>query len=167
MTFWVFVKLLHIFAGVFWMGAAVITIFFVLPAVRAAGPAGGAVMKQLTNERKLPLAINVAAAATTFCGILLYWRLTGGFTPVFSSALAWMGLMVGSLSGILAFLWGFFIQSRNAKRLGTLTAGIQGPPTPEQAAAIAKLQQRLHLGGIVGIVLLVISLGGMVMSHPM
>ncbi len=167
MSFWIFVKLLHIFAGVFWMGAAVITIFFVLPAVRAAGPAGGAVMKQLTNERKLPLAINVAAAATTFCGILLYWRLTGGFTPVFSSALAWMGLMVGSLSGILAFLWGFFIQSRNAKRLGTLTAGIQGPPTPEQATAIAKLQKRLHLGGIVGIVLLVISLGGMVMSHPM
>lgn len=167
MSFWFYVKLLHIFAGVFWMGAAFITIFFVLPAVRAAGPGGGAVMKQLTNEQKLPIAINLAAALTTLCGILLYWRLTGGFTPVFSSALPWMGLMIGSLSGILAFLWGFFVQSRNAKRLGMLTAGIQGPPTPEQATAMATLQRKLHIGGIVGVILLVISLTGMVLSHPM
>lgn len=124
-------------------------------------------MKQLANERKLPLYINIAAALTTLCGVLLYWRVTGGFNLPVSSSLPWMGLMTGSLSGIAAFLWGFFVQSRNAQRLGMLTAGIQGSPTPEQAAAVAKLQKKLHVGGIAGITLLVISLGGMILSHPM
>lgn len=167
MTTWFFVKLLHIFAGVFWIGAAVVVTFFILPAVRAAGPAGGAVMKQLTQQQKLPLSINVAAALTTLCGLLLYWRLTGGLTPVFGISPFWIGLTFGSLSGIAAYLWGFLVQSRNAKRLGMLVAQIQGPPTPEQTEAISKLQKKLHIGGIVGIVLLLISLAGMVLTHPM
>lgn len=167
MSTWFFVKLLHILAGVFWIGAAVVVTFFVLPAVRAAGPAGGAVMKQLTQQRKLPFSINLAAAITTLCGILLYWRLTGGFTPVFNTSLLWIGLTIGSLSGIAAYLWGFLVQSRNAKRLGMLTAQIQGAPTPEQVEMAAKLQKKLHIGGIVGIVLLLISLTGMVLTHPM
>ena len=123
-------------------------------------------MKQLTWKRKLPLAINVAAAATTISGILLYWRLTGGGNLIFNSSLWWMGLMIGSLSGVSAFLWGFLVQSRNAKRLGILTVQVQNPPTLEQIAAIVKLQNKLYIDGIVGIILLVISLTGMVLTHP-
>lgn len=168
MSLWVYIKLVHILAGVFWIGAAVVTTFFILPAVQAAGPAGGAVMKQLTGQRKLPQYINLAAAAATLCGLLLYWQLTGGFAVnlLFNDSLRWMALSIGSLSGLAAFLWGFLVQSRNAKRLGQLTAGISGPPSPEQLTAVAALQHKLHRGGMVGIALLLVSLIGMVLTHP-
>ena len=38
--------------------------------------------------------------------------------------------------------------------------------TPEQAAEIARLQKRLHEGGMVAMVLMILALIGMALSHP-
>jgi hypothetical protein len=37
----IWLRLFHIVAGAFWVGAAVFGAFFVMPAARAAGPEGG------------------------------------------------------------------------------------------------------------------------------
>jgi uncharacterized membrane protein len=47
-------RLLHIVATTLWAGAAILIAGFLMPAIRAAGPGGSAVMRQLTVVRKLP-----------------------------------------------------------------------------------------------------------------
>jgi hypothetical protein len=46
--------LLHIVATTLWAGTAILIAGFLMPAIRAAGPGGSAVMRQLTVVRKLP-----------------------------------------------------------------------------------------------------------------
>lgn len=165
MTGWMFIKALHILAGTFWVGAAIMVTAFLLPAARMTGPAGGAFMTNLMQGRKLPLAINIASWAALFAGLILYWRFSNGFERI---PMYWPGgisMLVGSMAGILAFLWGNFYQSPNAKRLSRLLGQLQGPPTPEQGARIQGLQKKLFLGGWFGVILLIICLIGMTMLH--
>lgn len=167
MSIWTVTKLVHIFAGVFWIGAAAIVSLFVVPAVRASGPAGGTVMGQLMGKRKLTLWINIAAILTVLCGIGMYQYRVGDFRLLPLDTLYGFGLTVGSLAGLSAFLFGAFVQGRNARKMGNIIAELNGPPTPEQGAAIASLQKKLVIGGYVGVALLTIALTGMILTHPL
>jgi hypothetical protein len=42
-------RLIHIVVGAFWVGSLVFIAAFLIPAVRATGPAGGPVMRHLTQ----------------------------------------------------------------------------------------------------------------------
>ena len=62
---------------------------------------------------------------------------------------------IGGLAGIIALFTGSAIGS-NSRKLATLGASLQGPPSPEQGAEIAGLQSRLEtLGAVTSILLLV------------
>jgi hypothetical protein len=50
--------------------------------------------------------------------------------------------------------------------MGDITAKLTGPPTPAQAAEMAGLHQRMHVGGVVAVIMLVLALAGMALSHP-
>ena len=50
----ILMRLVHIVGGVFWAGTAMFTVVFLIPAVRALGPAGGPVMQEIAEKRKLP-----------------------------------------------------------------------------------------------------------------
>ena len=167
MSIWTVAKLVHIFAGVFWIGAAAIVSLFLVPAVRASGPAGGTVMKQLMGKQKLTLWINIAAILTVLCGVGMYQHRMGSFKLLPLDTLYGFGLTVGSLAGLSAFLFGAFVQGRNARRMGKIIAELKGPPTPEQGAQIASLQRKLFIGGIFGVTLLTIALAGMILTHPL
>src|SRR5258705_8430533 len=69
----------HIVVGVFWVGPVVFMAAFLTPSVRAAGPAGGAVLQQLMGVRRLPLWIMGAMVVTLLSGLGLYWRDSAGF----------------------------------------------------------------------------------------
>ena len=73
-------RLIHILAGVFWVGAAVFTAAFLVPTIRAVSPAGGPVMQHLTQVRKLPRYILAAGFLTVISGIGLYSIPSVGFT---------------------------------------------------------------------------------------
>ena len=73
-------RLIHVLAGVFWVGAAVFTAAFLVPTIRAVGPAGGPVMQHLTQVRKLPRYILTAGFLTVISGIGLYSIPSEGFT---------------------------------------------------------------------------------------
>lgn len=87
MTVWFVLKILHVFAGVFWVGAGMTLIFFVAPAVIATAPAGGAVMEHLNAKLKLPMMLVYAAWMTTLAGLALLWNISGGWSRCFSPPL--------------------------------------------------------------------------------
>ena len=134
-------RLVHIVAGTFWAGSALMLTLIVLPGTRKAGPG---------NERVLPMAqisqaMSLSALLTTVAGLLLYW-LVSHFSSAWITSSFGFALTLGSLAGLAAFLIGLLTTGPSAKKIGALTGQIQaagGPPKPEQAAEMGRLQAKL------------------------
>ena len=136
------VVLLHIFFAIIWAGGAFATGIFLVPAVAEAGPAGGAVMAGVT-KRRFPILMTVSALIVVLSGLRLYML---RFDPAWVGSPEGIALSLGGLLGIAAFLIGLFVQKPTVERLGALAqkVGASGaPPTPEQAAEMAELRQKL------------------------
>lgn len=149
-------RVVHILGGIFWVGAALFSAFFLFPTIREAGPQGGRVM-QLLMQRKLPVYMNIISGLTMLSGFVLYWRMI-------SMSSAWAGSRPGMVFGlggaltVLAAIVGGGVNARAGKKLGALGAEIQasgGPPSAEQAATMNDLQKRLRIGMILATTFLV------------
>lgn len=134
-------RVVHIVAGAFWVGSALMIALVLLPGLRKAGPGG---------ERALPMAqisqaMGLSSMLTTLAGLVLYilvsrlalgW-ITSGFGLI---------LTLGALAGLAAWLLGLLSTGPAAKKLGALGGQVQaagGPPTPDQAAELGRLQAKL------------------------
>lgn len=156
----ILLRVLHIVAGVFWVGAVLLVTAFLTPAIRAVGPAGGAVMNQLAQVQRLPLYLMGAFAITLISGLLLYWgdARTGGS--------AWLGsgpAQMFGLGGVLALaggIVGMAVSSPAARKLGALGAAMAAagrPPTPEELATMQQLQRRMATASVLVAILLVLA----------
>jgi uncharacterized membrane protein len=164
----ILLRLVHILTGIFWAGGAFLMAGFVAPALRASGPAAGPVMQQLAGVRKLPLWLLWMSHVTLLSGVLLYARDSGGFRS------AWMSTGTGVLFGLggglalAASVLGMTVNSPTAKRIGALAATLQkggGPPSPEQAAEMKRLQERLGTASVAGSALLLASAAAMAVAR--
>lgn len=140
-------RLIHITGGVF-LGGAVITLArFILPSAAALGPAGGDVMREIAQVRKLPIAINVAALFTILSGIGLYWRMESLSNHAFSHSAPGITFGLGGLIALFAAIVGNVVSRPTGQRMVTLGAQIsaQGtPPTPAQQAELGQLREKLR-----------------------
>jgi uncharacterized membrane protein len=146
----IFLRLLHVFGGVFWAGTNLALAFFIMPTVSAAGAEGGRFIERLMGARRLSLFMNLAAPITTLSGLLLYWR-ASGFQLAWITTNSGLGFTIGGLAGIATFFLGILLMSPTALGISTLgkelaTAG--GPPAPEKLARMQTLQNRLRVGGM-------------------
>jgi uncharacterized membrane protein len=157
-------RLVHIVLGVFWVGAAVFLAFLLVPALRATGPSGGAVMQRLT-EMKMHLWLMAASILTVLSGFGLYWHDSAGFTSK-----AWLASGPGRTFGLGAILAlvgiaiGMAVNSPAARQLGVLMATVQAagrPPSPNEVAIVQRLQDRLAKGGTATAVLLILAAAAM------
>ncbi|MEX2624963.1 MAG: hypothetical protein WD651_14700 [Acidimicrobiia bacterium] len=132
-------RLLHIGAGVFWAGGAMLMGWFVAPAARRPGPAAGPFMQNLLRARVADYMFG-SAVVTVAAGIWLLFA-TGGVRS------GWRGwaLNLGALAGIIAIIIGGSVQRPTGGKLQRLGAAVMatGTPTPEQAAELGQLQSRL------------------------
>ena len=163
-----FLRLVHILAGVFWVGTAVFTAFFLAPSLRAVGPAGGQVMQQLAQVRKLPRYLMTAMALTILSGFAMYWRASGGFTNGWVSSGPGMTFGIGGVLAILAASIGFSIGMPAAKQLGAIAGAVAksgGPPSPDQAAEMQRLQGRMAKATALGSILLVFATAAMAVAR--
>jgi hypothetical protein len=134
-------RVIHIVAGAFWVGNALMIALVLLPGVRKAGPGG---------ERTLPMAqisqaMSIASLLTTLSGLFLYGWISRFAWGWIISPLG-IGFTLGSLAGLAAFLMGLLSTGPTAKKLAALGSQIQaagGPPTPQQAAELGRLQAKL------------------------
>ena len=115
----IILRLIHIAAGTFWAGSALMLALVILPGTRKAGPG---------SERHLPMAAISQAM---------------GIASMLTTA---AGLTLGSLAGIGAFLLGTFSTAPTAGKLAALGGQMQvagSPPQPEQLAEMGRLQAKL------------------------
>jgi len=158
----VLLRLVHIFAGVFWAGGAVLYILFITAAARTAGPSGGAFMQALMGRHRFSQAMTIASVLTILSGFLLYWHDSSGLQWRWITTGVGIGFTTGALAALGAFLVGNLVLGPTARKLAAMGVTI-GPtgPTPTQAAQIGVLQSRLRRAEWADIILLMIALLGM------
>ena len=141
-------RLIHILLGVFWVGAAIFNAAFLIPAVRALGPAGGPVMQEVAQKRKFPVYMLGAGVLTVLSGFGLYWHDSAGFSNGFMRSAGGMTFGIGGVLALIAVLIGIFVVTPaaiQASKLGGAIAAAGKPPTPEQTAEMRRLQGRLGM----------------------
>jgi len=151
-------RLIHIVVGAFWVGTLVFVAAFLMPAVRAAGAAGGAVMRQVMQGRHLHAFMIAASWLTILSGAVMAWWDSG------TLGLRWFAQGSGLIFGIGAALAlaatavGMTVNAPTARRLAELSGALQNagrPPSQQESERLGQLQARLaRAAGTVAVLLL-------------
>jgi hypothetical protein len=149
-------RIVHVLGGIFWVGSALFTSFFLIPALASAGPAAGAVMGGL-QRRRLFTVLPVVAVLTMLSGVRLMQITSAGFSPEYFASPSGRMFAWGGLFAIVGFAFGMLVNRPLAARLGRL--GVLPPPAgPEELASRnaerERLQRRAATAGAVNIVIL-------------
>jgi hypothetical protein len=149
-------RIVHITAGVLWVGSVFLLSVFVAPSAAAIAPAGAPLMGELLGKRRLVGRIIGLGVITVVGGLFLYWH----DWHLFPSFGDWLtsrfggSLTIGMVSALIALGIGGSITRPNVRRmlaLGAQVAAPGAPPTLEVAAEIGAIQARLKMFARVGL----------------
>jgi uncharacterized membrane protein len=153
-------RILHILAGVAWVGGLILLVLYLQPSAKSIGPAAGPFMMELLAKRKLPIFLLMAGAVTIVAGGFLYWHdwhaagSLGDWLDIRFGAT----LTIGAVAALVAWLIGLFGVKPTVDRMMGLAKKIAasgGPPPPEQATELQALQLRSRRLAILVLVLAV------------
>ncbi len=153
-------RVLHIGAGVFWAGGAILFAGFVEPNPSALGPAGLPFTQRLAGSSGYSKRMGMAAAVNTLAGAWLLWPRSTGLSPAWFATGFGLSLTLGAITGISAALIGFLVQTPAAARLARVSREVAkagGPPTQAQVVEISAYQRRMRFGGRLSAVLLALT----------
>jgi uncharacterized membrane protein len=160
----VLLRLIHIIAGVFWVGTVFVIAWFLLPSNKETGQAGLVVMQEVMMKRKLSVYLVITMALTILSGLTMYARMMMITHGVWASTMMAKVLGVGALCAIVAGGVGGSISKRTGMQMAAIGSAIKAsgqPPTPAQLDEIGALQAKSQkVMGFVAI-LLVIALAAM------
>jgi hypothetical protein len=157
-------RLIHIGAGAFWVGAVFTFFFFVQPAAIAVGPDATKFTYQLLHHRRLPMWIFGSAVVTVLAGIWLLLITSNGLDPNILFNPARVGYTVGGIAAIVAIgIGGIYVLPRTLtteRTIGTLLAEGR-PPTPEEQQTLARVGGEARRAGWLVVVALAIAVASM------
>jgi uncharacterized membrane protein len=157
MTYFIwFLRIVHILAGIFWVGGTLIMAFFVAPTMGATGEAGQKFVGHLVNNLKFSSRMAAAAGSTILAGFILYWIDSNGFTSAWMSSGAGRGFGIGAGFALLGFVFGLLV-GRTTRAMAKLGAQIQGRPSPEQMAQLEGLRKQQATYSNITAVLLILA----------
>jgi uncharacterized membrane protein len=155
-------RIVHIMFAVAWAGSAFLFAVFIEPSAAKLGPAAGPMMQELVDRRKVGEIVTGIAGVAVIGGWILWWHdwhLYGSLGDWIGSAFGtW--LTIGGVAATIAFFAGMIGIPPNIKRLSKLGTEIRASgsqPTPEQAAQMHAIQERLSLISRVDLGLLVVA----------
>ena len=135
-------RIVHVCAGIFWGGGALMMNFFFGPTVRATAQVGQQFAGHMLLRTKFVTVMTTMAALTIVAGAGLYWIDSDGFTSAWQSSNAGIGFGIGGLFGFVGFVFGSIFGQLN-KKLALIGSQVQGKPTPEQMSEIQAIQKRI------------------------
>jgi uncharacterized membrane protein len=163
-AYMVVLRIVHILAGVFWVGSALVMFLFLQPAAGEVGPASAPLMMNLSQKRRLPDILLGSAGLTILAGLLMYWKVSNGFDTDWIGSTYGVVITIGSLCAIAAVVLGAAVIRPSmlaVAGIGREVAASGAPPSPEQAARIQALQARVRATGGVIVPLLVLAVMAM------
>lgn len=133
-------RIIHIGAGVFWVGGTLVMTFFIAPTIGATGESGQRFVGHLMNNLKFSNRMSIAAGATILAGLILYWLDARAGEAWLRSSFA-IGLGVGAVFAFIGFIFGIMI-GRTTKAMAQLGAQMQGKPSPDQVRQMQAIQKQ-------------------------
>lgn len=152
---------LHLVGAVAWVGAALFQVTVIGPALRRAGPQAAGFLKAVMQGGGFSPYFAVAGTLTILAG----GYLIGQFKPWEDLTTGNTLLIVGALLGLGAWLEGFLAQRPAEARLKRILLGLQGPPSPEQAAELQGLGERIGKLGVTSTAMIVAAFILMLLSR--
>ena len=150
----VLLRVIHIGAGIFWVGGVIVAGMFIMPAARAGGASGQQVLMDIMLKRKLAVYLPIAAVLTTLAGLTLFWHNESISNGVWAQSSMGRGMSVGAAAAILAAIFGMGLSAPSAKKLARSAMPGAAPLSPQQ---IASLQRRAAIGSVAAMILLVVA----------
>ena len=163
----ILLRLVHIFAGIFWTGVTFFMYTVMKPAVKDSGEIGGKFMQHLNVHSKMSTFMGATASLTFLSGFFLYWWLSG-FAVGWITSPTGLVLTIGSLAGTIGWIYGFFTHVPLNARMKSLVneiASAGGPPSSEQMAEMQQVGGKLEKAGNVTTFILVIAVLGMAIAR--
>jgi uncharacterized membrane protein len=135
-------RLTHIFAGIFWVGATLMMSFIVEPTTRATGEAGQQVIHHLMTKARLSTAMTVAAILTVLAGYTMYWLDSDGFSSAWTHSGPGIGFGIGGAAGLFGLIFRI-LANRNMTTLRRLASQNKERPASEHSQKLIFLQKSL------------------------
>jgi uncharacterized membrane protein len=147
-------RLIHIVAGVIWVGGGILMAVVIGPALAKMGDDGSKFMRALTADRRFTILFPAAAVTTTVAGLLLF--ATGPQNRL--SNAGFIVLIIGSLAGIGAAGHGGAVLGRLGAAFMALADKVAQNPTPETRAELQAFSAKYtrHLNISVGMMLVAV-----------
>ena len=145
----VILRLLHIGAGMFWVGSAVTTSFLMLPTVRATGPAGGQFFGEFMRRNHYHQLMLVSGLVTIASGLALYGDFYAGLAWSVTTPGPETIFGLGGLVAIIVALTASTLMPGVSKKLAAVVSQIMAAskdgiaPAPELIAERNRLSQRM------------------------
>lgn len=157
-------RLLHIIAGVIWIGSGILLSMYIEPALQKSGVDTSKFMRALYAKSGLDKLLPAVAIITTLAGVALFWAVTNGFADVaYMRSGQGIVLSLGAVFGLLAFGHGGGALGRMTGKYVALVKEAGDNPNAEQQTALSALEAKLVRHGRIsmwlGVVAIVLMAG--------
>jgi len=149
-------RIIHILAGIFWVGGTLMMAFFIAPAVGATAEAGQKFVGHLMGNLKFSNRMSAAAGLTILAGFILYWIDSDGFSSAWMTSGAGRGFGIGAGFALVGLVVGIQV-GRITKSMAQLGAQIQGKPSAEQMQQMGALRKQQATYSNANVVLLILA----------
>ena len=166
-TLTIVLRLVHILAGIFWVGSIFLLVGFLAPAVRTGGPEAGRFMQHLMLRRRLSTFLGIAMGLTVLSGIAMYARLASATHGAWAGSRPGVAFGVGGLAGILGGIVGGMVSGPAARKMAALgqEAAERGGLSADQQAEMSRLQSRSAVGSVLTAALLAVAATAMAVAR--
>ena len=165
-TITIILRLIHILAGIFWVGAAFLLAGFLVPALRASGREGDRFMQTLMQRQRLQAHIVIAMLLTVLSGVTMYARAAAATHGAWAGTRQGIAFGVGGAAAVLGALAGLFISGAAGRRMAALSQSLgPGAPSTEQQSELGRLTARIVLGTRLSAALLAVAAGSMAVAR--
>ena len=134
-------RILHIGAGVVWVGNTLLLVMTIIPALKETGGSGQKFIDYLITKKRFGTESAGAGGMAGIAGLLLYWHDSQGFTSGWMQGNAGIGFAVGGVFGLIAFIFGV-LTDRRLKAMAELREQFGDTPSEEQTSQLEALQKQ-------------------------
>jgi len=136
-----FLRFLHIGAGVFWVGSTLVLATTITPALKGAGETGQKFVDYLVRHKKFGTNSAGAGAMAGIAGLLLYWHDSHGLTSLWMKSSTGIGFGVGAILALIAFIFGV-LTDRKLKDMAELREQLESAPSDEKTSQLQQLEKQ-------------------------
>jgi uncharacterized membrane protein len=139
-------RILHIGAGVLWVGSVLVLTSAINPALKETEASGQKFIDFLIKNKHFGTQTARAGGLAGLAGLLLFWHDSQGLTSAWMQSSTGIGFIIGALLGLTGFIFGI-LTDRKLRAMVQLREQLENAPSDEKTSQLQVLgkQQTTYL----------------------